>query len=137
MVFINSIIEDWIRVEVTTQLHHSHYDSFVEHGHPWEVRSIYLFFCAETFFLFFYFLVGNYRYEDCLTLEVRPVVSILTKYKKSGLGGESNTTKSFLKKKKNTTKSSVMVPPHLASASVHRLPSLYAWTTWTRRNLLN
>ena len=89
-----------------------------------------------SYILFFFFLKGKANTENYLTLEVRlvsvillrymPAISILAKYKTSGLGREPN-----------TTKSSFMVLPHLASASTQRLPSLYTCTTWTRRNLLS
>ena len=90
-------------------------------------------------FVFFFWLRGNTKKKkkkDYLTLEVRsvpdilltymPTLSILTKYKILGLGGLSK-----------TAKTSAMVPTHLASASAHRLPSLYTRTTWTWRNLVN
>lgn len=78
---------------------------------------------------FFFFLdKKKYNTENYPTLVVRPdsvilsiympAMSILTKHKISGLGGESN-----------PTKSSFMVLPHLARAFAHRLHSLYAKTS--------
>ena len=88
------------------------------------------------FFFLFFFFKGKPNTENYLMLEVRPVsvilltympaVSILAKYKTLGLGREPN-----------TTKSSFMVLPYLASASMHRLPSLYTCTTWSQINLLS
>ena len=87
-------------------------------------------------FLFLFFLVeGKYK-QNYLTLSVSTklevllyktlTTSILTKYKKSRLGGISNT--------KN---SSTMLLPILASASTHLFPSLNTCTTRVWRNLLN
>ena len=89
----------------------------------------------NLFLFLFFFVKGKYK-QNYLTLSVSTklevllyktlTTSILTKYKKSRLGGISN-----------TRNSSAMLLPILASASAHLFPSLNTCTTRVWRNLLS